>query len=50
MPVKPWRTGGDLSEERIMSYPEHLEYPQPRYHGTKGEVNASCRPAGTPRI
>lgn len=31
-----------------MSYPEHLAYPQPRYHGDKGEVNAAFRPAGTP--
>jgi quercetin dioxygenase-like cupin family protein len=35
-------------KERIMSYPEDLEYPEPRYHGDKGEVNASFRPAGTP--
>ncbi|MGW0935755.1 cupin domain-containing protein [Streptomyces sp. NPDC002666] len=31
-----------------MSYPEHLEYPEPRYLGDKGEVNAVFRPAGTP--
>ncbi|GAA3368023.1 cupin domain-containing protein [Streptomyces antimycoticus] len=31
-----------------MSYPEDLEYPEPRYHGDRGEVNAAFRPAGTP--
>ncbi|MFJ2197069.1 cupin domain-containing protein [Streptomyces violaceusniger] len=31
-----------------MSYPEDLEYPEPRYHGDRGEVNATFRPAGTP--
>lgn len=31
-----------------MSYPPDLAYPAPRYHGTKGEVNASFRPADTP--
>ncbi|MFE3217803.1 cupin domain-containing protein [Streptomyces antimycoticus] len=30
-----------------MSYPEDLEYPEPRYHGDRGEVNAAFRPAGT---
>lgn len=35
-------------EERIMSYPEHLDYPEARYHGNKGEVNAAFRPADTP--
>ncbi|MEV3970441.1 cupin domain-containing protein [Streptomyces sp. NPDC050698] len=31
-----------------MSYLEPLAYPEPRYHGDKGEVNAVFRPAGTP--
>lgn len=31
-----------------MSYPEHLRYPEPRYHGDRGEVNASFRTADTP--
>ncbi|GAB2576333.1 cupin domain-containing protein [Streptomyces capparidis] len=31
-----------------MSYPEHFQYPEPRYHGDKGEVNAVFRPADTP--
>ncbi|MDT9692172.1 cupin domain-containing protein [Streptomyces sp. P9(2023)] len=35
-----------------MSYPEdlegRLEYPEDRYHGDTGEVNATFRPAGTP--
>lgn len=31
-----------------MSYPHDLSYPQPRYLGTTGEVNASFRTAGTP--
>ncbi|MFG3510482.1 cupin domain-containing protein [Streptomyces sp. NPDC047821] len=31
-----------------MSYLENLAYPEPRYHGDKGEVNATFRPAGTP--
>ncbi|WP_063726756.1 cupin domain-containing protein [Streptomyces sp. RTd22] len=31
-----------------MSYPEDLQYPEPRYHGTRGEVNAVFRPADTP--
>ncbi|MEW1552024.1 cupin domain-containing protein [Streptomyces tsukubensis] len=31
-----------------MSYPEHVEYPEVRYHGTRGEVNAIFRPAGNP--
>jgi hypothetical protein len=31
-----------------MSYPEHLEYPEARYHGNKGEVNAAFRPADSP--
>ncbi|SED31974.1 cupin domain-containing protein [Streptomyces melanosporofaciens] len=31
-----------------MSYPEDLAYPEPRYHGDRGEVNATFRPAGTP--
>lgn len=31
-----------------MSYPHHLEYPEPRYHGDRGEVNAVFRPADTP--
>lgn len=31
-----------------MSYPEHFAYPEPRYHGTKGEVNAAFRRADTP--
>lgn len=35
-------------EERIMSYPEYLEYPEARYHSNKGEVNAAFRPADTP--
>jgi mannose-6-phosphate isomerase-like protein (cupin superfamily) len=42
MPVETCR------EERMMSYPEHLAYPEARYHGDKGEVNAAFRPAGTP--
>lgn len=35
-------------KERIMSYPEYLEYPQNRYHGNKGQVNAAFRPADSP--
>ncbi|MFI0773462.1 cupin domain-containing protein [Streptomyces sp. NPDC021212] len=31
-----------------MSYPEHFAYPEPRYHGTEGEVNAVFRRADTP--
>ncbi|MGH4033574.1 cupin domain-containing protein [Actinomycetota bacterium Odt1-20B] len=31
-----------------MSHPEHLQYPEPRYHGDRGEVNASFRSADTP--
>ncbi|MFF3641563.1 cupin domain-containing protein [Streptomyces sp. NPDC002564] len=31
-----------------MSYSDHLVYPEPRYHGARGEVNASFRPADTP--
>ncbi|MFE6286468.1 cupin domain-containing protein [Streptomyces sp. NPDC057877] len=31
-----------------MSYPEDLQYPEPRYHGAEGVVNASFRPADTP--
>lgn len=31
-----------------MWYPEHLEYPEARHHGDKGEVNAAFRPADTP--
>lgn len=31
-----------------MSYPEHREYPEPRYLGDKGEVNAVFRSADTP--
>ena len=31
-----------------MSYPERLQYPEPRYHGDRGEVNASFRTADTP--
>ncbi|MEV8478603.1 cupin domain-containing protein [Streptomyces sp. NPDC051173] len=31
-----------------MSYPEHPQYPVPRYHGDRGEVNASFRSADTP--
>lgn len=31
-----------------MSHPERLQYPQPRYHGDSGEVNASFRTADTP--
>ncbi|WP_329395227.1 cupin domain-containing protein [Streptomyces melanogenes] len=31
-----------------MSYPEHLAYPKPRYHGDKGEVNATFRTSSTP--
>ncbi|MFD5746031.1 cupin domain-containing protein [Streptomyces sp. NPDC127033] len=31
-----------------MSYPEDFAYPQPRYQGERGEVNATFRPAGTP--
>lgn len=31
-----------------MSYPEHLAYPEPRYLGDEGEVNASFRSAETP--
>lgn len=31
-----------------MSFPEDLTYPEPRYHGDRGEVNATFRPAGTP--
>ncbi|WNI21659.1 cupin domain-containing protein [Streptomyces sp. ITFR-16] len=31
-----------------MSYPEHLEYPEPRYLGNTGEVNAVFRSADTP--
>ncbi|MCQ4212660.1 cupin domain-containing protein [Streptomyces longispororuber] len=31
-----------------MSYPEHLDYPQPRYLGRHGEVNAAFRPADSP--
>ncbi|MEU3074440.1 cupin domain-containing protein [Streptomyces laurentii] len=31
-----------------MSYWEQLDYPAARYHGDKGEVNASFRPADTP--
>ncbi|GAA2137505.1 cupin domain-containing protein [Streptomyces synnematoformans] len=31
-----------------MSYPEDLAYPEPRYHGDRGEVNAVFRPAGAP--
>lgn len=31
-----------------MSYPEHLEYPKPRYLGDRGVVNAVFRPADTP--
>jgi quercetin dioxygenase-like cupin family protein len=31
-----------------MSYLEPIEYPRPRYHGERGEVNAVFRPADTP--
>ncbi|MEV3858814.1 cupin domain-containing protein [Streptomyces sp. NPDC050095] len=31
-----------------MSFPEDLEYPEPRYHGDKGEVNATFRLASAP--
>ncbi|CCK31878.1 Cupin 2 conserved barrel domain protein [Streptomyces davaonensis JCM 4913] len=31
-----------------MSYPEDLTYPEPRYHGDKGEVTAVFRRADTP--
>ncbi|WP_328868920.1 cupin domain-containing protein [Streptomyces sp. NBC_00287] len=31
-----------------MSYPENLQYPEARYHGNNGEVNAVFRPADTP--
>ncbi|MHA4815458.1 cupin domain-containing protein [Streptomyces aculeolatus] len=31
-----------------MSYPEDLVYPEPRYHGDRGEVNATFRPADSP--
>lgn len=31
-----------------MSYPEQLPYPEPRYHGDKGEVNAVFRSVDTP--
>lgn len=31
-----------------MSYLEPLAYPEPRYHGERGEVNAVFRPADTP--
>ncbi|MFE2985823.1 hypothetical protein [Streptomyces sp. NPDC059262] len=31
-----------------MSYPKHLQCPEPRYHGDRGEVNASFRTADTP--
>ncbi|MFH8609893.1 cupin domain-containing protein [Streptomyces sp. NPDC018029] len=31
-----------------MSYPSNFSYPPPRYHGSKGEVNASFRTADTP--
>ncbi|MFF2012338.1 cupin domain-containing protein [Streptomyces sp. NPDC058195] len=31
-----------------MSYPEYLAYPEARYHGSKGEVNAAFRPADSP--
>ncbi|MGV9457328.1 cupin domain-containing protein [Streptomyces sp. NPDC003635] len=31
-----------------MSYLEPLQYPEPRYHGDKGEVNAVFRPADAP--
>ncbi|MCF1592242.1 cupin domain-containing protein [Streptomyces muensis] len=31
-----------------MSYLEPVQYPEPRHHGNKGEVNAVFRPATTP--
>ncbi|WP_327338413.1 MULTISPECIES: cupin domain-containing protein [unclassified Streptomyces] len=31
-----------------MSSIENMRYPEPRYHGAEGEVNASFRPADTP--
>ncbi|MFF5506220.1 cupin domain-containing protein [Streptomyces roseolus] len=31
-----------------MSYPEDLEYPEARYHRSKGEVSAAFRPADSP--
>ncbi|MET9933528.1 MULTISPECIES: cupin domain-containing protein [unclassified Streptomyces] len=31
-----------------MSHPEDFAYPEPRYHGDEGEVNATFRPADTP--
>ncbi|MCX4831766.1 cupin domain-containing protein [Streptomyces sp. NBC_01016] len=31
-----------------MSYFENMQYPEPRYHGDKGEVSASFRSADTP--
>ncbi|MGW2340537.1 cupin domain-containing protein [Streptomyces sp. NPDC001661] len=31
-----------------MSYFENMRYPEPRYHGAKGEVSASFRSADTP--
>ncbi|MEV5611134.1 cupin domain-containing protein [Streptomyces sp. NPDC052225] len=31
-----------------MSFLEPLDYPEPRYHGDRGEVNAVFRPAETP--
>ncbi|QFR02285.1 cupin domain-containing protein [Streptomyces phaeolivaceus] len=31
-----------------MSYLEYLEYPEPRYHSDRGEVNAVFRPADSP--
>ncbi|MFF4322955.1 cupin domain-containing protein [Streptomyces sp. NPDC001568] len=31
-----------------MSYPQHPQYPEARYHGDRGEVNASFRTADTP--
>ncbi|CAL9594548.1 cupin domain-containing protein [Streptomyces sp. enrichment culture] len=31
-----------------MSYPEHLEYPEARYHGDQGEVSAVFRRADSP--